>query len=78
VIHGRTGLIVETIDEMTAAIGEITAIAARECREHVVKHYQRSRMGRDYEQIYEAILHPVMEQERTAALTPPPATVPAI
>src|SRR5437762_3007731 len=55
VIHGRTGLIVETIDEMMAAIGEITAIAARECREHVVKHYQRSRMGRDYEQIYEAI-----------------------
>jgi glycosyltransferase involved in cell wall biosynthesis len=78
VIDRRTGFIVETINEMTEAIEAVSAISARHCREHVVKHHQRSRMGQDYEQIYEAILNPALEKERTAALTIQPAIAPAI
>ena len=78
VIDRRTGFIVETIDEMIGAIEAVSAISARHCREHVVKHHQRSRMGHDYEQIYEAILNPDLEKERTAALTTQPAIAPAI
>ena len=78
VINSRTGIIVDTIDEMTAAIGHVSAISPRECREHVKRHHQRSRMGRDYERIYEAILDPAVEKERAAALAPQPAAVPAV
>jgi len=78
VIDRRTGLIVETIDEMAGAVAEVSAIAARDCREHVLKHHQRSRMGDDYEQIYSAILDSATREESAAIPASEPAAAPAI
>ena len=78
VIHGNTGLIVEDNDEMTDAVEQVSTIAAHECREHVLKHHQRSRMGRDYEEIYQAILDSAAHKEGAAAPAAQPAIVPAI
>lgn len=78
VIDGVTGLIVDEIDEMVAAVGQIDAISPRACRQHVKKHHQRSRMGHEYERIYEAIVNPAFAEERARVFAPEPEIVPAI
>jgi glycosyltransferase involved in cell wall biosynthesis len=77
VIDGRTGLIVDSIDEMTAAIGRISGISGRECREHVRRHHQRSRMAHDYEQLYAAMLNPAAKEERAVVFGSQPVVVSA-
>ena len=78
VIDGVTGLIVDEIDEMITAVGQVDAISPRECQQHVKKHHQRSRMGHDYERIYEAILHPALQEERARVFAAQPEIIPAI
>ncbi|HEX7961614.1 MAG TPA: glycosyltransferase [Terriglobales bacterium] len=64
VIDGVTGLIVNEIHEMIVAVRQIGEISPWECHQHVKKHHQRSRMGDHYEQIYQAILHPAVAEQR--------------
>ena len=78
VIDGVTGLIVDKIDEMITAVGQVNEISPWECHYHVKKHHQRSRMGHGYERIYEAILNPAFEEQRERILVAQPEIVPAI
>jgi glycosyltransferase involved in cell wall biosynthesis len=78
VIDGGTGLIVNEVDEMIAAVRQVDGISPWECREHVRRHHQRSRMGHEYERIYEAILHPALEEERAQVFAAQPEIIPAI
>ena len=78
VIDAVTGLIVDSVDAMAAAVGEVDLICPHRCREHVKRNHQRSRMGQDYEQIYEAILCPARKKERAMVFETKPEIIPAV
>lgn len=54
--HGETGFVVETVDEMVEAVGQIGHIDPRACRRHVEERFDGPIMAQRYLQIYEAIL----------------------
>jgi len=56
IYHGETGFIVEDIDEMVRAVGEIDSIDRKACREHVERNFDVPRMVNDYLVAYQRIL----------------------
>lgn len=54
--HGETGFLLDTVDEMAAAIGRARDIAPAACRRHVERHYSAARMAGDYLRLYESVL----------------------
>jgi glycosyltransferase involved in cell wall biosynthesis len=53
--HGETGFLVDNVDEMTEAVGRLSAIDAAYCREHVKRKFDGPAMARRYVEIYESI-----------------------
>ena len=66
VVHGETGFIVHSVEEMVEAVGEVHHIDHKLCREHVERHFDVPRMVDDYVAAYERIL----ETRRAAAQIP--------
>jgi glycosyltransferase involved in cell wall biosynthesis len=62
--HGETGLIVETVEEIAAAIKTIDAIDRAACRRHVEEHFSIEKMAEGYERVFLQILEQKIE-ERT-------------
>ena len=60
VAHGRSGIIVEDVDEMAAALPVADALDPLECRRYVEERFSPQRMVRDYEAAYRAVLEPVV------------------
>lgn len=56
VVHGKTGFVVSTVEEMIDAVERINIIERRECREHVLKNFNAEKMAEGYEEIYRTIL----------------------
>jgi glycosyltransferase involved in cell wall biosynthesis len=56
VIDGKTGFIVDTIEEMIAALKKVDQIDRRTCRAHVEKNFSVEKMVDGYEQAYSTIL----------------------
>lgn len=57
IVDGKTGLVVDTPEEMVAAIPQSgAAITARECRRRAELCYTANRMASDYEVLYRRIL----------------------
>lgn len=56
VVDGETGLYVETVDEMAAAIGRVDSIDASACRRHVEQHFGPDALADAYLEVYERIL----------------------
>lgn len=54
--HGKTGYIVNDVDEMTNAVSRIDKIDRRECRRYALKQFSAEQMGDNYELVYDAIL----------------------
>jgi glycosyltransferase involved in cell wall biosynthesis len=54
--HGHTGFLVDTLDEMAAAVNRAHEIDPAACRRHVETRYCAARMARDYERLYEEVL----------------------
>jgi glycosyltransferase involved in cell wall biosynthesis len=54
--HGETGFVVDTVDEMVDAIGNVHQIDKRKCREYVERRFDVPRMADDYLAAYERIL----------------------
>lgn len=55
---GVTGFLVETQDEMLAALADVDGIVPETCRVRVERHFTRTRMAADYQEVYARILAP--------------------
>jgi glycosyltransferase involved in cell wall biosynthesis len=53
---GVTGFLVNSVDEMVAALGRVDEIDPRSCRRHVESHFDTPVMADAYLQVYESIL----------------------
>ncbi len=56
IADGETGYLVDSVEEMCAALGRVEAIEARACRAHVERHFSAERMVRDYLAAYRRVL----------------------
>ena len=56
VAEGKTGYVVETLDEMAAAVSRLEAIDPGACRAHVEQHFSAIRMADDYAILYQRVL----------------------
>jgi glycosyltransferase involved in cell wall biosynthesis len=55
-VHGRTGFVADTIDELVNAVKRIDIIDRADCRRHVESRFTAVRMADDYEAIYRRLL----------------------
>ena len=53
---GVTGFVVDTVEEMAAAMKKIDSIDRAACRRHVEQHFTVERMVDDYEKVFQKIL----------------------
>jgi glycosyltransferase involved in cell wall biosynthesis len=58
IVHGRTGFIAETLDELVAAARQADRIDRAACRRHVERHFSVERMADGYEAVYARLLAP--------------------
>lgn len=56
VIHGRTGFVVDSIDEMVEAVSAIRRIDRGDCRRHVKENFSIDAMAGKYSQLYRWIV----------------------
>ena len=55
IADGRTGFVVDSVDEMVRAVEQVGRIDAQMCREYVEGSYSAARMADDYERLYRRI-----------------------
>ncbi len=55
IIHGKTGYLCNTVDEMVARVADIPDIKRRACRIHVERHFTSAGMARKYVSVYEKV-----------------------
>lgn len=53
---GETGYIVNSVEEMAAAIEKVDAISPQRCREEAEKRFSRPVMAKNYEKVYQRLL----------------------
>jgi glycosyltransferase involved in cell wall biosynthesis len=56
VVHGRTGFVVETVEELVAAVQRVDTLDRAQCRLHVESGFSVERMADDYETVYRRLL----------------------
>jgi glycosyltransferase involved in cell wall biosynthesis len=56
VSDGDTGYVVETLDDLVAAVSRLEAIDPETCRAHVEQHFSAIRMADDYAMLYQRVL----------------------
>jgi glycosyltransferase involved in cell wall biosynthesis len=56
ILDGKTGFIVNNVDEMTEAVKKVSIIDRKECRRHALKNFSAKKMAEGYEQIYRQII----------------------
>ncbi|GAB6089790.1 glycosyltransferase family 4 protein [Spirochaeta dissipatitropha] len=54
--HGRTGFLVETVGEATAAVARLHEIDRMYCRNYCEKNFSAARMANDYIKVYKEII----------------------
>jgi len=64
---GVTGFVVNTADEMARAIGRVSTIETKACREHVERNFSGARMADDYLQLYERVIRAAIKKDTAAA-----------
>ncbi len=77
IVHGKTGFVVDTVDEMVEAARDLRRIDPRECRSHVQANFSTETMVREYVLIYEQLAEvPFWARKSGEAAVPalPPAT----
>jgi glycosyltransferase involved in cell wall biosynthesis len=62
VADGVTGFVVDTIEEMAAALRRVDQISPQSCRQRVKEHFTADRMRREYEALYRLVLREAGEQ----------------
>jgi len=68
--NGGTGFVVDNQDDAVEAVGRISSIDRRRCRQEFLERFSAPRMARDYLKIYERIM--AMESTRPDALAAVP------
>ena len=63
VIHGKTGFVVDSIENMTKAVRALHLIDPSGCRRHVKENFSIASMAREYSELYQEIV-----KERTLCL----------
>ena len=56
VIHGKTGFVVDSIDDMTEAVGAIHLLDPKVCRKHVEDYFSIASMVGKYSKLYQRIV----------------------
>ncbi|MCD6528194.1 glycosyltransferase family 4 protein [bacterium] len=56
IIDGKTGFLVNSVEEAISALKRINTISREECREHIVKNFKLSRMVNRYERLYKKLI----------------------
>jgi glycosyltransferase involved in cell wall biosynthesis len=56
VAHGRTGFVVDTVQQMADAVERLGEIDAFECRSYVEEEYSAAAMADRYEDLYDRVL----------------------
>lgn len=56
VADGHTGLLVDSPEEMVAALERVSKIDPRACREHIERRFSATRMASHYERLYQRVL----------------------
>jgi glycosyltransferase involved in cell wall biosynthesis len=56
IVHGKTGFVLDTVEEMIDAVFEIEKLDRRDCREHAVSHFTSEIMANGYEDLYRKVL----------------------
>lgn len=56
--HGETGFIVDTLDEMIAAVGKVRELDRAASRRHVAANFSTRRMAESYAALYEQLVEP--------------------
>jgi glycosyltransferase involved in cell wall biosynthesis len=54
--HERTGFIVESLDDAIKAVGEISSLSRRACRDSFEQRFSAGRMARDYVALFQRLL----------------------
>jgi glycosyltransferase involved in cell wall biosynthesis len=55
ILHGKTGYVVDSMDEMTASANSTSEIDPHVCRKHVEDHFSIESMTRKYSEVYKQI-----------------------
>jgi len=56
VMDGKTGFVVDSMEAMIEAVGQIDSMNPRECREHVQNHFSITSMASKYSELYHQII----------------------
>jgi glycosyltransferase involved in cell wall biosynthesis len=57
IVDGKTGFLVETVEEMVEAVHRLDEISPEECRAHVQANFSAERMVEGYEAVFRTILN---------------------
>jgi glycosyltransferase involved in cell wall biosynthesis len=65
IVDGKTGFIVENVDQMVAAVKKIDAIDRAYCRKYSIKTFSARRMAEGYESMYKQVIaqHQAIKQK---------------
>ena len=53
---GKTGFIVDTLEEAVEAVGKLPQIKPADCRQHIIKNFSIERSARDFEILYSSLI----------------------
>jgi glycosyltransferase involved in cell wall biosynthesis len=70
VVDGKTGFVVDSMDAMIEAVGQIDSINPHECREHVQNHFSLLSMAGKYSELYHQIVGSHKTTDRHRRLSP--------
>lgn len=64
---GVNGFVVDSAEQMAAAVSDTAAIDAAACRDHIERNFSSSRMADDYERLYSRIVRSTRQSRDVAA-----------
>ncbi len=56
IVHGKTGFVVDSLDDMVEAVEKVQFLDALDCREHVKNHFSIDSMAEKYSALYQKIV----------------------
>src|SRR5579859_1135799 len=68
VVHGRSGFLVQTVDEMVDALLRIDQIDRHVTRRHIEQHFSDSAMAEKYERVYHQVIASNTKRDLSALL----------